>query len=84
MDGISEYGKPVCVCSDHGGENFEMWKYMLSTYNNPLHIITGSSVHNERIERMWRDVTHCVSCVHHHLQFLDLNIDNLECIDIVY
>ena len=31
MEGISEYGRPVCVRLDHGGENFEVWKYMLTT-----------------------------------------------------
>ena len=57
MEGISAYGRPVCVRSDHGRENVEVWRCMLSIYNDPSCIITGSSVHNERIERMWRDVT---------------------------
>ena len=34
---------------------------MLSTYNDPSHVLTGRSTHNERIERLWRDVTRCVS-----------------------
>lgn len=55
------FGLPVHVRSDHGGENVRVWEYMLSLSNNPSSIITGSSVHNERIERMWRDITRCVS-----------------------
>ena len=61
-EGMSVYGRPVCVRSDHGGENIEVWRSMLSMHNNnPSCVIAGSSVHNERIERMWRDVTRCVS-----------------------
>ena len=55
------FGLPVHVRSDHGGENVRVWEYMLSLSNNHSSIITGSSVHNERIERMWRDITRCVS-----------------------
>ena len=60
-EGISEFGMPTHVRSDHGGENYEVWRYMLSTYDDPSHVITGRSTHNERVERMWRDVTRCVS-----------------------
>ena len=34
---------------------------MLIKYNNASCVITGASVHNERVERLWRDVTRCVS-----------------------
>lgn len=34
---------------------------MLSIYNDPSHVLTGRSTHNERVERLWRDVTRCVS-----------------------
>ena len=61
LEGISMFGVPVHVRSDHGGENMRVWEYMLSSFNDPSSIITGSSVHNERIERMWRDITRCVS-----------------------
>ena len=60
-EGVAQFGQPFHVRSDHGGENIEIWRSMLSTWNIPSRIITGSSTHNERIERMWRDVTRCVS-----------------------
>ena len=61
LEGVSEFGTPAYIRSDHGGENYEVWRHMLSTYNDPSRVLTGRSTHNERIERLWRDVTRCVS-----------------------
>ncbi len=50
---------PVRVRSDLGGENVAVWRYMISQYSGDESVvITGSSTHNERIERLWRG---CVS-----------------------
>lgn len=57
LEGLLAYGTPTRVRSDHGGENVDIWRHMLSIHNDPACVITGSSTHNERIERMWRDVT---------------------------
>lgn len=57
QEGVGKFGLPNRVRSDHGGENIEVWKYMLQTHNNNSDcVLTGSSTHNERIERLWRDV----------------------------
>ena len=61
QEGVDVYGQPVHVRSDHGGENIEVWRHMLTTWDNPSCVITGSSTHNEQVERMWRDVTWCIS-----------------------
>ena len=61
LKGISIYGLPCSVRTDCGGENVDVWRYMLSTHQDPSCVLTGNSVHNERIERLWRDVTRCVS-----------------------
>ncbi len=34
---------------------------MLCIHKNSSCVITGASVHNERVERLWRDVTRCIS-----------------------
>lgn len=62
LEGLRCYGTPARIRSDHGGENVDGWRHMLSIYNNdPTCVVTGKSTHNQRIERMWRDITRCVS-----------------------
>ena len=53
---IGKYGIPTRVRSDHGGENVDVWRFMVSHHNNESCVTVGSSTHNERIERLWRDV----------------------------
>ena len=36
---------------DHGGENVDVWRCMVAFHNGDVSsVITGSSVHNERVE----------------------------------
>ena len=53
---ISTYGIPARVQSDHGGENVDVWQFMVGHHNDESCVTVGSSTHNERIERLWRDV----------------------------
>lgn len=46
------YDIPTKIRTDHGGENTEIWRFMINHYSTPSSGITGSSVHNERIERL--------------------------------
>lgn len=58
MNAVCQFHIPYRIRSDHGTENVEVAKWMLhhhgTTYN---HVLTGRSVHNQRIKRLWRDAT---------------------------
>ncbi len=57
---VDLYGLPDRVRSDKGGENVGIWQYMLYYHAMDQNsVITGSSTHNECIERMWCDVFRC-------------------------
>ena len=57
---VQRFGLPQKIFSDLGGENVDVWRYMIAQHEYEHVVITGSSTHNERIERLWRDVFRCV------------------------
>ena len=59
MSAIDQYGLPSRVGSDQGTETTAVARHMLKTQGTDSErgsMIVGNSVHNQRIERMWRDM----------------------------
>lgn len=75
---VQDYGVPRRVRSDKGGENVLVCYFMVA-YHGPDTVshIAGSSTHNQRIERLWRDVFRCVLCMYHQLFY------EMEAVDVL-
>eukprot|EP00112_Aurelia_sp_Birch-Aquarium-sp1_P022602 Seg6421.1 transcript_id=Seg6421.1/GoldUCD/mRNA.D3Y31 product="hypothetical protein" protein_id=Seg6421.1/GoldUCD/D3Y31 len=55
LKGVEDYGLPLRTRSDKGLENVLVADYMIEKRGEGS-MITGKSTHNQRIERLWRDV----------------------------
>ena len=58
---VQTYGIPSRIRCDFGVENIDIARFMLVTRGVGRNsVLCGSSTHNQRIERLWRDVRRVV------------------------
>ena len=78
---MQKFGLPSRVRCDKGGENVDVSSFMLS---HPLcgpnrgSVLVGRSVHNQRVERMWRDIFQGVIRLYYSLFFYLEGINILD------
>ena len=64
LNATQVYGWPSRVRTDHGGENRQVWQLIEERRGpNRGSCLVGSSTHNRRIQRLWRDVFSCVAII---------------------
>ena len=81
---IEQYGLPSRIRCDQGRENIHVARHMLRHREERNSVLVGSSVHNQRIERLWRDMHRCTTSMYYRLFYYLEHHDLLNPIDDVH
>ena len=77
LSAVEEFGLPSRIRTDRGGENVLIAEYNIMVSHpqsgpNRGSVITGRSTHNQRVERLWRDLFGgCVCFFYYFFYFLE-------------
>ncbi len=80
-EAVRTHGLPCRVRSDLGGENVEVWRYIIEQHSDNSAVITGSSTHNDIIERLWRDVFRSVGSLFYDTFRMLESEEKLDCLN---
>lgn len=91
---VTQFGRPLHIRTDLGTENAQIWADMYQNRGEPA-VLTGSSVHNQRIERFNRDLnrncSHVYAPVFYELEMMHvLDVENktdlfaLHCVYVMF
>ena len=76
------HGLPSGIRVDQGGENVSVVRLMLQVCGEERKsVLVGSSVHNQRIEHLWRDMHRCVTSTFYRVCYYLENNDLLNPLD---
>ena len=79
IEGTEKFGVPSRVRADHGVENVDIARFMITTRGTDRgSFITGASIHNQRIERLWREVNRVLGALYKDLFIFMENNDVLD------
>ncbi|XP_022294438.2 uncharacterized protein LOC111104661 isoform X2 [Crassostrea virginica] len=91
VEAVQRWGLPEKVRSDKGGENVKVAEFMICNRGSRS-FIAGRSVHNQRIERLWREVwTGCTSYYYQLFTYMEdnalldvINEQNIQALHLVF